>query len=88
MSIGLLLSISFIMAGAQIIVIILEKFPALIWAGAALLGWIAGGMLAAESLIQKWIYVEALPATTAFGVLVVGFLMNNNRNLILEETDE
>ena len=48
---GLLLSIPLIMVGAQLIVKAIEKFPIIVWAGAALLGWIAGEMIAGDPFV-------------------------------------
>ncbi len=42
LAIGLAVSIPLIMAGAALITVLLDRFPILIWAGAALLGWVAG----------------------------------------------
>ena len=42
---GLLVSIPLIVAGATLIMALLRKFPVLVWAGAGLLGWIAGELL-------------------------------------------
>lgn len=47
---GLLLTIPLIVFGAQILLNLLQRFPLLIWAGAALLGWIAGEMLVGDVL--------------------------------------
>jgi YjbE family integral membrane protein len=49
---GLVLSIPLIVAGATAISRLLEKNPLLLWAGAALLGWLGGGMIATDSAIQ------------------------------------
>jgi YjbE family integral membrane protein len=43
--IGLLLSIPLIVAGATFISDLMARFPIVVWAGAALLGWVAGGMI-------------------------------------------
>jgi YjbE family integral membrane protein len=48
---GLALSIPLIMVGSQIIMKMIEKFPIIVWAGAALLGWIAGEMIATDSAV-------------------------------------
>ena len=40
--IGLAISIPLIIAGAALIMRLLARFPILVWAGAALLGWVAG----------------------------------------------
>ncbi|MEQ1697485.1 MAG: TerC family protein [Hyphomicrobiaceae bacterium] len=48
---GLLLSIPLIMGGATLIIGLLTRFPILVWAGAALLGWIAGELIASERML-------------------------------------
>ncbi|GGF46736.1 hypothetical protein GCM10007301_02750 [Azorhizobium oxalatiphilum] len=45
---GLLLTIPLIVAGSQLVLALLAKFPVLVWAGAALLGFIAGEMLVGD----------------------------------------
>ena len=47
---GLAVSIPLIMAGAAIVMTLLERFPIVVWAGAALLGWIAGEIIAKDPL--------------------------------------
>jgi YjbE family integral membrane protein len=51
---GLLLSIPLIIFGSQIITSIIERFPIFIWLGAALLGWIAGEMIAQDTVLVNW----------------------------------
>jgi YjbE family integral membrane protein len=45
---GLAISIPLIVAGAALIMALLDKFPILVWAGAALLGWIVGEVIATD----------------------------------------
>ena len=45
---GLAISIPLIVAGAALIMALLSKLPILVWAGAALLGWIAGEVIATD----------------------------------------
>lgn len=45
LSLGLMISIPMIVLGATALTLVLTKFPVLIWAGAGLLGWIAGGLV-------------------------------------------
>lgn len=54
LAIGLAISIPMIVAGAAAITYILTKLPILIWAGAGLLGWIAGDLLQSDA-IMHWI---------------------------------
>jgi YjbE family integral membrane protein len=49
---GLGVSIPAIVAGATIIMALLNYFPLLLWAGAALLGWIAGDVIASDPIIE------------------------------------
>jgi YjbE family integral membrane protein len=51
LAIGLMVSIPIIIAGAALIVGLLDRLPMLIWAGAALLGWVAGQTIASDKVI-------------------------------------
>ena len=44
--IGLVVSVPIIIGGAALIMLLLTRFPALVWVGALLLGWVAGGVIA------------------------------------------
>jgi YjbE family integral membrane protein len=50
--IGLAISIPLIVAGAALIMSLLDRFPVLVWAGAALLGWIVGEVIATDPVIH------------------------------------
>jgi YjbE family integral membrane protein len=52
---GLLLSIPLVVFGASAVMKIIERWPILIWAGAALLGWVAGEMMTADPILAKWL---------------------------------
>lgn len=52
---GLAVSIPLIMAGAAIVMRLLERFPIIVWAGAALLGWIAGEIITKDPLFAGYI---------------------------------
>ena len=45
---GLIISIPLVIGGATLITSLLTRYPILVWAGAALLGWVAGELLATE----------------------------------------
>jgi YjbE family integral membrane protein len=49
---GLAISIPMIIAGAALIMLILDRFPLLVWLGAMLLGWIAGDVIASDPVDQ------------------------------------
>lgn len=87
--IGLATSMPLIIFGATLVMWLLTKLPALVWAGAALLGWIAGELIVSdpavlgllESYSTTWVYSpspqepvkKAIPAIT-YGAAVVGAL--------------
>ena len=48
---GLALSVPLVIGGATLITALLVRYPILIWAGAALLGWVAGELIATEPLL-------------------------------------
>ncbi|HET9716640.1 MAG TPA: TerC family protein [Pseudolabrys sp.] len=53
--IGLGISIPLIVAGAALIMSLLDRFPILIWAGAALLGWIVGEVIATDPVVAGYL---------------------------------
>jgi YjbE family integral membrane protein len=78
---GLAISIPMIIAGAALIMLVLDRFPALIWLGAMLLGWIAGDVIASDPVDQGVLHevlngqmVFSIEATSAiFGVSHLSF---------------
>jgi YjbE family integral membrane protein len=73
---GLAVSIPLIMAGAAIVISLLERYPFIVWAGAALLGWIAGEIIAGDPLFTQHLdgataHSVQLAAATAGALLVV-----------------
>lgn len=52
---GLVLSIPLVVAGSRFIMWLMDRFPVVIWAGAALLGSLAGGMIAHEEFVARQI---------------------------------
>ena len=49
---GLAISVPLIVAGAALIMALLTRLPALVWAGAGLLGWIAGEVMATDPVVH------------------------------------
>jgi YjbE family integral membrane protein len=64
---GLAVSIPLIMAGAALVMALLDRFPIVVWAGAALLGWIAGEIIAKDPL-----FTAALDPASAHTAAIVG----------------
>jgi YjbE family integral membrane protein len=85
LAIGLAVSIPILVAGAALIVALLERFPILIWAGAALLGWVAGETIVSDPALSGHLLARvgaeltqqiefAAPGTGAALVIAVGGL--------------
>jgi YjbE family integral membrane protein len=53
---GLAISVPLIVAGAALIMALLTRLPALVWAGAGLLGWIAGEVMATDPAVQPGLH--------------------------------
>jgi YjbE family integral membrane protein len=79
---GLAVSVPMIVAGAALLTALLTKYPVLVWAGAGLLGWIAGEIMIedpavagwlGEALVHRYLYWSA--AAGAAFVVGVGYLM-------------
>jgi YjbE family integral membrane protein len=88
--IGLAVSIPLIIAGAAMIMALLDRFPILIWAGAALLGWIVGEVIVTDPAIANPLQASlgvdgahtvelAAAALGAILVLAVGALWRRSR---------
>jgi hypothetical protein len=45
---GLCLSVPLIVFGATLIITLLQRYPVLVWAGAGLLGWVAGSIMVSD----------------------------------------
>ena len=74
---GLVISIPLIVLGATLISDLLKRFPILVWAGAALLGWVAGEMFDSDPwLIARFgedtLHRLEMPAALLGALLVLG----------------
>lgn len=74
---GLIISIPLIVAGASLIMKLLERLPILVWAGAALLGWLAGDMMLNDPVVKRLIGADAvhrfeLPTEVIGALFVIG----------------
>jgi predicted tellurium resistance membrane protein TerC len=51
LAIGLVVSVPIIVAGSGLIMALLDRFSIFVWAGAALLGWVAGDTIATDPVV-------------------------------------
>jgi YjbE family integral membrane protein len=73
---GLAISIPMIIAGAALIMLVLDRFPVLVWLGAMLLGWIAGDVIASDPALQPFLHrlldgkiaIDVTATSAIFGV--------------------
>ena len=55
LALGLAISIPVVIAGSALFLALLDRFPWVVWAGGALLGWIAGGLLPDDAIVSQYI---------------------------------
>ena len=82
--VGLAMSIPLIIVGSTLLMKVMDRFPIVIM-GAALLGWIAGQMLATDPAFEAWFEDNVPQAELIFGivgavaVVVVGRLLHHRQ---------
>ena len=67
--VGLAVSIPLIVFGSTLILKVMERFPLIIVAGAALLGWLAGEMMLGDPALHTWFGEISESATRIAGVV-------------------
>lgn len=83
---GLAASIPLVVLGASMIMHLLTRFPILVWAGGALLGWVAGQVIATDPVIRDllssnfgehiaWIVEYSSATLGAIIVVLVGWIV-------------
>lgn len=81
---GLVVSIPLVIAGSSLLMRVIDRFPILVWAGAALLGWIAGELFVEDPGIIRMLsaHVPSLPLqiAAAIFVVVVGYLLKRRHD--------
>jgi YjbE family integral membrane protein len=90
---GLATSVPLIVAGSAILMALLDRYRVLVWGGGALLGWIAGDVMAHDSALTGWLGAPVLHQLHIWGgpvggIFVVGLgyiLVGRHRGLILDE---
>ncbi|HSL80659.1 MAG TPA: TerC family protein [Pseudolabrys sp.] len=79
---GLATSVPLIIAGSALLMKVMERFPVLVWAGAALLGWVAGEIIVKDAAVAGYLGVELVDrlhlwaaAAGAVFVVVLGYVL-------------
>jgi YjbE family integral membrane protein len=86
---GLLISIPIVVWGSTLILRWIERFPALLYIGGAVLAWTAAKMITDEPLYQEWMegrpgIRSAIYLVTIGGVLAVPYLRNRRAARVKE----
>jgi YjbE family integral membrane protein len=84
---GLVTSIPLIVAGSALLMSLLDRFPVLVWAGAALLGWVAGDIMVKDSALERVLSADQLhtlhfwaAAAGAVFVVALGWWMKQRQH--------
>jgi YjbE family integral membrane protein len=69
--IGLSISIPVVIAGSAVILWLMERFPVLVWGGAAILGWVAGDIFAGDTFVLN-LFKSIDPEVLSYAASIVG----------------
>ncbi len=89
---GLATSVPLIIAGSAVLMALLDRYPVLVWAGAALLGWVAGDIMIKDTALSGVLSAALVDdlhhwAAAAGAALVVGggYLLKRRRHVAGDE---
>lgn len=71
---GLAASVPLIIGGAALVMSLLTRYPILVWAGAALLGWIAGELIATDPAVRAFVNDYLNPQILPSFAVMIGIL--------------
>jgi YjbE family integral membrane protein len=82
---GLCLSIPFVIFSSNLLANLMDRYPVLVYIGVAILGKVAGDMIASDPFVAKRLYPSAtahyiLDAALIAGILVAGLRIARTRN--------
>ena len=90
---GLTTSVPLIVAGSAILMALLERYRVLVWGGGALLGWVAGHIMATDPALSGFLSESVVHQLEIWGgplggIVVIGMgyiIVGRHRRLILDE---
>jgi YjbE family integral membrane protein len=90
---GLATSVPLIVAGSAILMALLARYRVLVWVGGALLGWVAGDIMATDPMLARVFSENTLHALHVWGgpiggLIVIGIgytIVRRHRHLYLDE---
>ena len=73
---GLIVSVPIIIWGSTLVLKLIDKYPLVVTLGAALLGWLAGGMFVSDVFTERTFFNgEHAPQTVKIAVEVIGIIV-------------
>ncbi|QVN18000.1 TerC family protein [Burkholderia pyrrocinia] len=84
---GLVVSVPIIVWGSTLVLKLLDRFPIVVTLGAALLGWIAGGLIVHDPVGDRWPVLDTAPAiygasmAGALFVVAAGYALRRRRGV-------
>ena len=91
LGLGLALSIPLIICGSQLLVMIMTKYPIIVYAGAGLIAWTAGEMIVRDQKIGPYLTAIPhwlIPALITVGVLGLGVWWTKYRQVDVQEVEK
>ena len=73
--VGLVISVPLLMFGSLFVGSLLQKYPVLIRAGGAMLGWFAGDIAVSDPLFANWIAQQAPALSTVVPILAAAYVL-------------
>lgn len=81
---GLIISVPLVVFGSTMLLKVIDRFPLLVWAGAALLGWVAGEIFVEDSgIIGLFGHLPHYPVAAAGAIFVVaaGYFIRRSKGI-------
>lgn len=84
---GLIVSVPIIVFGSTIILKFIDRFPIIIYIGAGVIAWVAGGMIASDAFMYERVFYKlgdydwVVALVTLVGVLAAGFFARKKAGL-------
>ncbi len=90
LSIGLAMSIPLVVFGSQLILTLMDRFPVIIYIGAAILGWTAAKMVVGDEAVGPLLaaYALVIEVALAAGVVGAGYWLKSRRGAETAEQPE
>lgn len=87
--IGLAMSVPMVVFGSQMLMTLMDRFPIIIWIGAAILGWTAAKMIVTDVIISQYVSQVAFLIEVGLTALVLGMgYWRKSRNAAAEAAEQ